>query len=309
MFDIIGDVHGHADELTQLLEQLGYERRDGSWRHATRRVIFVGDLIDRGPQIREALSIVRSMYEAGDATVVMGNHELNALAFHTPDPDRPAGFLRAHSAKNMKQHAATLQQLSPQELRDSLQWFRQLPMWLELDGVRVVHACWDTRQISVIEAARQRYGGVSAEFLREATTSGTDLHQAVEDVLKGKEIELPDGLSYRDKDGHERSTMRIQWFRKPTDDTYASYALTADAGLPTDRLPMDLATSVVPYPPDAEPVFFGHYWLRAERPRRLAVNVACVDFSVAKGGQLCAYRWDGEAEVDDDKFVTVPAKE
>ena len=45
------------------------------------------------------------------------------------------------------------------------------------------------------------------------------------------------------------------------------------------------------YPATAKPVFVGHYWLSADRPEILADNVACLDFSVAKGGFLCAYRW------------------
>jgi hypothetical protein len=57
------------------------------------------------------------------------------------------------------------------------------------------------------------------------------------------------------------------------------------------------------YPPDAPPVFFGHYWLSADRPTLLAPNVACLDFSVAKGGFLCAYRWDGEQMLDPSNFV------
>jgi hypothetical protein len=49
-----------------------------------------------------------------------------------------------------------------------------------------------------------------------------------------------------------------------------------------------------PYPATAKPVFIGHSWLSAQRPALLADNVACLDYSVAKGGFLCAYRWDGE---------------
>jgi hypothetical protein len=52
-------------------------------------------------------------------------------------------------------------------------------------------------------------------------------------------------------------------------------------------------------------VFLGHYWLSAERPTILADNVACLDFSVAKGGFLCAYRWDGEQQLSNDSFVWV----
>ncbi len=81
----------------------------------------------------------------------------------------------------------------------------------------------------------------------------------------------------------------------------------SDEGLPLRSLPDNVIGPVTPYPPDSRPVFFGHYWLRADRPSRLAANVACLDYSVAKGGSLCAYRWDGENEIDDKKFVTVKA--
>ncbi|MFM7107886.1 MAG: metallophosphoesterase, partial [Planctomycetaceae bacterium] len=65
MYDLIGDVHGHADALRALLQSLGYARRQGVFVHPDRRVIFLGDFIDRGPAIRETLEIVRPMVEAG----------------------------------------------------------------------------------------------------------------------------------------------------------------------------------------------------------------------------------------------------
>ena len=48
MYDIIGDIHGHADELEKLLEKLDYSWTDGCYRHSNRKVIFLGDFIDRG---------------------------------------------------------------------------------------------------------------------------------------------------------------------------------------------------------------------------------------------------------------------
>ena len=60
---------------------------------------------------------------------------------------------------------------------------------------------------------------------------------------------------------------------------------------------------VAPYPATEKPVFIGHYWLRGDRPELLAPNIACLDYSVAKGGYLCAYRWDGEQELSDEKFL------
>ena len=49
--------------------------------------------------------------------------------------------------------------------------------------------------------------------------------------------------------------------------------------------------------------FVGHYWLSGPRPKLLRHNVACLDWSVAKGGFLCAYRWDGEQVLDEKHFV------
>jgi hypothetical protein len=46
MYDLIGDIHGHADELVQLLQALGYEKTHGAYRHRDRKVIFLGDFID-----------------------------------------------------------------------------------------------------------------------------------------------------------------------------------------------------------------------------------------------------------------------
>jgi protein phosphatase len=77
-FDIIGDVHGCCDELDQLLQRLGYEKNDGGpWAHpASRKAIFVGDLVDRGPRIVDTLRTVMSMSQAGTALSVPGNHDI-----------------------------------------------------------------------------------------------------------------------------------------------------------------------------------------------------------------------------------------
>ena len=87
MYDVIGDIHGYADKLTNLLKKMGYEIKGGHYVHPTRKAVFLGDFIDRGPKIRETIRLVRGIVEAGTALSVMGNHEFNALCFHTPDPN------------------------------------------------------------------------------------------------------------------------------------------------------------------------------------------------------------------------------
>jgi hypothetical protein len=83
MFDIIGDVHGHADELEALLIKLGYQEINGAYNNPRRTVLFIGDYIDRGPKIRETLQIVKAMVDSNNAIALMGNHEYNALCFHS----------------------------------------------------------------------------------------------------------------------------------------------------------------------------------------------------------------------------------
>lgn len=305
MFDLIGDIHGHADELVQLLEALGYQNRKGVYEHPDRQVIFLGDFIDRGPKIRQVLEIVRPMIEEAKALAVMGNHELNALAFHTEVQESPGEYLRPHSDKNVHQHRQTVEQLKPEELWNYLDWFRTLPMWLELDGLRVVHACWDERDVNEIRLVMNEQQGITPALLLSAGKKGNALFGAVEVVLKGKEAPLPLGMSFQDKDGNVRTEIRTRWYLSPKDQTYRTYALQSDE-IPCDlKLEESVINQAVPYPPDAKPVIVGHYWLSATRPEILAENVACVDYSVAKKGFLCAYRWQGEQKLSNDNFVWV----
>jgi protein phosphatase len=80
-FDIIGDVHGCYDELTTLLGQLGYaEQPGGAWRHsAGRKLVFLGDLVDRGPKIPEVLRLVMASVKADTALCVPGNHDMKLM--------------------------------------------------------------------------------------------------------------------------------------------------------------------------------------------------------------------------------------
>src|SRR5687767_682392 len=108
MYDLIGDIHGHAEALKTLLIKMDYRQVDGVWQHDERKAIFIGDYIDRGPLIRETLHIIKDMVDAGKAIALMGNHEYNALAYAYKLRD--GSFLRSHNEKHNKQHRATLEQ-------------------------------------------------------------------------------------------------------------------------------------------------------------------------------------------------------
>ncbi len=231
MYDLIGDIHGHAAELEELLRRMGYARRAGAWRHPERQAVFVGDFLDRGPEIRETLRLVRDMLESGSARAVLGNHEWNAFAFHSPDPDLPGEFLRRHVDRNVQQVAATLAQVPAAELASHLDFLRALPIALELRSpggagdLRVVHACWDEVAFEVIEEALARHRGLTDPFLIEGSNPQSLLFAALEIVLKGKEIALPAGDSLVDKDGNVRHLARVRWYAPTVGQSISSYTL------------------------------------------------------------------------------------
>ena len=301
MYDLIGDIHGHAGALVELLEHLGYQHSDSGYCHPIRKVIFLGDFIDRGEHLaqhKELIAIVMPMVQNGHALAVMGNHEFNALAYHT---EVNGLFLRAHTEKNRKQHKAFLNEFDEdsEAKNEVLDFFYELPMWLELDGLRVVHACWDNDAVEFL--AMHREGSrMTPDLLARASTEGSPEFKAVETLLKGHEIPLPEGVSFADKDGNVREWIRVQWWKSEA-------TALGDIALPFGIELGDAANSPVPqgiprYDASDKPCFIGHYWLSGD-PEPLAPNVACLDYSVAKNGKLVAYRWSGEAVLEKDNFA------
>jgi hypothetical protein len=308
MYDLIGDIHGHADELRALLHHLDYQPdAAGVPRHAGgRQVIFLGDYIDRGPKIRETLQLVRGMVEGGAALAILGNHEYNALTFWQKDP--ASGYLRPHRPGHTNQHWHSITEAfnTPelfQEWHDYLAWFLTLPLALELPGLRAVHACWEPRHIAYL---RGELPGLrlTLHFLLRASRRGSPEFEAVEVTLKGREVALPRGVSFHDKDGHRRDLMRVRWWQNPA--AAAAYREYYLEDLPELRGQPVVINNLDPWHyQDEKPVFFGHYWLRGT-PQLLQPYAVCLDYSVARGGQLIGYRWHGEPVLRADHLVWVP---
>ncbi|RYY45943.1 MAG: phosphoesterase [Chitinophagaceae bacterium] len=299
MYDLIGDIHGHCETLQKLLQQLGYLAENGIYKHPSRKIIFVGDYIDRGPQIKETLALVKSMVDAGHAIALMGNHEYNAVAYATPDGN--GSHFRSHNDTHNRQHGATLEQFRnhPALWEQYLEWFRTLPLFLELDGIRAVHACWDQQHIDWLK--EERYSYLSNEWLRKAHQYGNKAKLVVEETLKGKELNIPAEHVWYDKDGHARTANRIKWWVQNKEAKYKDFLFSCPPALHDEPVPDHLHLNI--YPTDAPPVFVGHYWLEENAPALQSSNVVCLDYSVAKDGFLAAYRWDGEQHADGNKFV------
>lgn len=310
-FDLIGDVHGCGNTLRRLLELMGYSRQSGTlklgaWRHpAGRKVIFVGDILDRGPRVRQALHDVREMIEAGTAHMVLGNHEYNALAYSTLNPQGEP--LRSHSSRHQRVIQETLDQFEPwpNEWQDFLNWFMTLPLALDLETLRVVHACWDN---ALMPRFFEKYpdGKMTSEFLQASAIVGTDEFKVVDRCTRGTWLRLPEGQTQVSDDGFVRDRFRTSyWIKEPR--------TWGDVLFQPDRLSPELEARLISeddkrrlcyYPKEDKPLFFGHYWCQG-LPTIIRDNLTCLDYSAVKYGRLVAYRFDGETKLNAEKFVWV----
>jgi len=307
-YDIIGDVHGHADALEALLGSLGYVKTGSTWGHSERQAVFVGDLIDRGAHQIRTVQLVRSMVDGGTAQMVLGNHEYNAVAYAIEEPVGSGNFLRKHSENNVRQHEVFLAEVKGSAFYDEfLDWFCTLPLWLELSlgdaRLRVVHACWHSKSIELLRPMLSASGSLSPELMFATSQKGSPEYDALEIVLKGPEIEL-DGRVYLDKGGHPRGRARRRWWDHEAA-TLRQAALIPTGSKSPDRQPFpDLPETPIDrsdaYADDI-PVVVGHYWCTGP-VERYSPLVACVDYSVANKGPLVAYRWNGERELYNDHF-------
>lgn len=305
--DIIGDIHGHASQLVALLKKMGYEECSGAWRHPDREAIFVGDFIDRGPEQLATLGIARAMIDAGAARAVMGNHEFNAIGWATPTSDDPSDHLRTRRGlkgeKNRKQHAAFLAEVgedSPLH-REWVGWFKALPLWIDAPEFRVLHACWSDGHATDLEVDIETPPLLLEDMLPNAFSRGSRFYEALETLLKGLEIDLPEGFEIIDKDGYSRNSMRVRWWLNDAK-TYRE-AFVGPSGIDVPDVPLrdELSFSQ----PDKK-TFIGHYWFDpSDGISPASSQVACVDYSVACGGNLVAYRFDGEPELSASNFVKV----
>lgn len=314
LYDIIGDIHGQYGKLEALLGKLGYSFSHGLWTPPNGRIaVFLGDLIDRGPQQLRTLDAVRAMCEAGLAHCVMGNHELNAIGYVTPYPDegRTRGmFAREHSNKNRHQHIEFLRQVGEGSDLHAywIEWFRTLPLYLDLGGIRAVHAWWHQPHIDTLHRHNMHDGRLSDEqvlwALGKHDGQRHEAFDAFEGLSKGLEIRLPEGLTFTDHAGNIRKDARTRWWLEGAE---FLHEIAITEGVASPQLNgHPIPTGFNPIPVSGAPVFIGHYWMQG-KPAILTPKVACLDYSAAHNGPLVAYRWRGESELSDAGFVEAGA--
>jgi len=141
--DIIADIHGEIDALRNLLNTLDYTTEGV---HADgRHLVFLGDLVDRGPDSPAVVNLVRRLVESGGAQCILGNHEFNILK-----NDRKQGNKWFYGEEEMLSQNGehTPQVLADEHIqRATRDFFCTLPIALEREDLRVVHAAWDDEAI------------------------------------------------------------------------------------------------------------------------------------------------------------------
>lgn len=194
--DIVGDVHGEIDALKALLRHLGYHdtpasalapaRAPGSQPprmaenppEPLRRLVFVGDLIDRGPDSVAVVRLIRQLIDSGRALAVMGNHDLNAV-LGTPKAEN--GWFFGHRPPGPPGKNPERAVRSDEERQEILALLRGLPLALERGDLRVVHAAWDEEAIDALRGAST---ADLAEIYNEHVQSAKALAEATDDPVE-----------------------------------------------------------------------------------------------------------------------------
>ena len=297
-YDVIGDIHANAHELKMLLKKLGYTKNElGIFTpcELNRKAVFTGDFVDRGHENFEVIDIVKGMINAGYAHAVMGNHDLNAGLYHTRynHDDHYPQYLRPHTQKNAKQHATFIDELNRNNDvgLSNIEWLKSLPLWLEMDGIRFVHAQWHEPSMSALHllGLLNHDNSIKADKWGELI-EGKPGYDAVSLITKGTEVDL-NGATFLDADGNRRGKTRLKWWGDMSRiSTLEQVVLDVPRGVVDGQaIPpgtIDLIRSL--QNSDGKIIFFGHYRMKGPLPTIETRNAICIDQSVAHDGYLAA---------------------
>jgi len=304
MYDIIGDVHGYATLLKKLLLQMGYSKTESGYLHPLRKAVFVGDFVNRGPEIRKTVRIIRKMVENGNAMAIIGNHEINAITYYLKDKDGLP--LIKSPGKNFLALYKTINQFSEfaEEWKSHRKWMSELPLYLDLGKIRIVHACWSESAIELIKTAEMDGKSRNSIFRKVYKKPKSPVSKSVLTLTKGMDFKMPGDLKIINNKGVSPQSFRMKWWEDPDGKTFEEMSFDSKFVLPQYEIPKQIAPQNTPYPEDAPIVFFGHY-CRHEGPFIIKPNLCCVDSCVAGTRILTAYRWYGEKVLDLNNLVQV----
>ena len=340
--DLVGDVHGEIDALRRLVHHLGGDLDAG---RVARPLVFVGDLIDRGPDSVAVVQAYQRLAERGLAYAVVGNHELNLLR---ADRKEGNGWFFGH-ADHFSEKVADGVRLHPFQGRAAtdaerlfvLETLQSLPMLLEREDLRVAHAAWEVEAVAALpeegEVVRllDTFGeAVDRALAHEGVTERARAERAAWHELKRLDVPPPDELPHvADEDERTQMSNPVRRITSGPERKVAAGERRFLGGKwrYVERAPWWTSHH------DEVPVVVGHYWRsRSPLPPHEARgwsaaspvhwtgarnNVFCVDFSVGRRfferrhgpperfvNGLAALRWPERALVFDDDAEPRPTE-
>lgn len=307
--DVIGDIHGEIDALRSLLAHLGYDK-DGN-HPENRKLAFVGDLVDRGPDSIAVFQLVRDLVLQGNAQTILGNHELNLLI---PDPQAPSRPKYKHGNHWFHGEPESMipntnevqpQALADETIRRQIQGFlNTLPIALENEHIRIVHACWDPESIAALRnetrsavEAYQHHSSITQAITRGLKRRDPDTLSKEEKISLEQQLALTEqnqnpvkiltsgkeepSLKYW-AGGRDRFTKRSQWWKTYHDEpfvVFGHYWRTLPAGtdqngepIPENKLQIGDKTTI-------PKIFDNRQPFALLGPRQ---NCMCIDYSVGR---------------------------
>ena len=276
-YDIIGDVHGYASLLKALFKQLNYSATGNSYFHPLgRKIVFVGDLINRGPDSIKVLNLIRKMHSQKQAFCVLGNHEFRLIQNFVKNPSS----------------------IDP-SLVEFIPWIRSLPLFLEFPKFRVVHAAWHFSSIKKLKSQSVE----DDNFILSTMLPDSVFKRPVQIILQGIHITLPQDWSYSDRFGITREKARMRWWEKDRNCINGSNFFPKSEKYSNSFFKNNCELGIEYYSKSEKPVFVGHYCLPPNEPK-INDNVICVDGCVSCDKVLWAYRYNNDRVIDEKGLIS-----
>lgn len=293
--DIVGDIHGEIAALEQLIQVLGYDRN--GHHPEQRKLIFVGDLCDRGQDSVAVIKRVKQLVDEGYAQCVMGNHELNLLTDTLREGN--GWFFGSPHQDDLKPFDSI--QASIKDRQWILDFLNSLPLALESEQLRVVHACW--HQGSIDQLRNSGFTSLGEAYANFAQHTALDLQalgineliqneqQQYQHQFKDPAATLPLLQHLAEKELREQMHNPIRVITSGAEKIALEPIYAGGRWRMIDRVPWwDSYT-------DQIPVITGHYWRNFKSTEEKTgllksidalqwygqqQNVFCVDYSVGK---------------------------
>ncbi len=188
--DIIGDIHGEYDALLNLLHHLGYD--DNGLHPEGRTVVFVGDFVDRGHNSTAVLKLAQRWLAAEHAVAILGNHEINLLR---NDVKEGSGWFFEEQHNEDTAKFGDYHRPDDSERQRIVEFLSSLPIGLERQDLRIVHAVWNkviVDQIRPFPAGSVKDEYDKSEEITQSKAIESGLYQRMQAEKKALQHSLKD---------------------------------------------------------------------------------------------------------------------